>query len=132
MGFRSFLVGLKRLYIMKNEIAAIEGAFALYTAGFQIGVVLKRLGIHGNVVQKVSQRRTKYTLFKAKIKAQNKKTAKTDYYNLLAKASRKLNRNLDKDMLLVEWVGILSDIKEENVRQNRETRNNKRGRAKSF
>ena len=132
IGFRSFLRELKRLYIMKNEMAAVEGAFSLYAAGFQIGAILKRLGIDGNVIQKVSQKRTKYLLQKAKIEGKNKQVAKTDYYKLLANASRKVGRNLDGEMLLIEWVGILNDIREENVKQNRETGNNKRGRVKSF
>lgn len=113
-------------------MVAVDGAFALYIAGFQIDDLLKRLGINGNVVQRVSQKRTKYRLLKAKIKGKNKKIAKADYYKLLASASRQSHRNLDKDMLLVEWIGILEDIREENVRQNRETRNNKRRGSKSF
>ena len=132
IGFRSFFRELKHLYIMKNEMAAVEGAFSLYAAGFQIDATLKRLGIDGNVIQKVSQKRTKYLLQKAKIEGKNKQVAKTDYYKLLANASRKVGRNLDGEMLLIEWVGILNDIREENVKQNREAGNNKRRGSKSF
>lgn len=111
---------------MQNDMTLIEGAYTLYSYGLdEAKQIFAEIGITGNIKQKVSQKRTKHRLFLAKMDSQQKKTAKTDYYELLADVGKVFGGGqLDHDMLLVEWIGILKVIKKENERKNREARPN--------
>jgi hypothetical protein len=112
---RSFINELKRSGKMKNEMAVIEGAYFLYTWGIEGAEdTLKRFGVSGNISQRVSTKQTKYRLFVARTNAKNKEVAATDYYNLLGMATKRMGMQLNREMLLVEWIGILNEIKREN------------------
>ena len=103
---------------MQNEMTGIESGEFLYNLGIDEGLdTLKVFGITGNIKQKISQRRTKFMMYAAKQAAKAQKTTNSDYYDLLGEASNQTGRNLNDQMLLVEWVGILNQIKRKNEAQ---------------
>lgn len=114
---RSFISELKRSGKMKNEMAAIEGAYTLYLFGYDgAEETLKRLGVSGNIDQRIKTKQTKYRLFVARTESRNKEVSTIDYYDLLAIATKRMGTSLNGDMLLVEWIGILNQIKSEKQR----------------
>lgn len=75
---------------------------------------LKSIGIEGSfeqIVRQIKQKRMKYKLFKVNKEKQNNETAKNDFYDLIAIASKTLSYHIPSDILLIEWCGILNTLK---------------------
>jgi hypothetical protein len=105
---------------MQNEMTGIEAAETMvdYLGMKKEGLeTLKVFGITGNIKQRISQRRTKFMMYAAKQAAKAQKTTNSDYYDLLGEASSQTGRNLNDEMLLVEWIGILNQLKRKNAAQ---------------
>lgn len=127
--FQSFLEDTNRSNEMELDMVIIEGAYTQFLWGIPEGEeTLREMGISGSIKQKISQKRTKYNLYIAKMQSKQKQQSKADYYDLLAEASNRVGYRIPDDVLLVEWIGDLNGIKKDNERKNRETRSS-RGRS---
>jgi len=75
---------------------------------------LSKIGISGSfeqIVSQIKQKRMKYRFLKANKEKQNNETAKNDFYDLIAIASKTLGYHIPSDILLIEWCGILNTLK---------------------
>lgn len=75
---------------------------------------LNSIGISGSfeqIVSQIKQKRMKYKMLKANKEKQNTETAKNDFYDLIAIASKTLGYHIPSDILLIEWCGILNTLK---------------------
>jgi len=108
----------------QNEMIIIEGCMMLMEFEEKYGIELKEyrkslagIGIEGDleqIINLIKQKRMKYRFEQAQKKEENKKTAKNDFYKFLSQASKQLGYRITSDILLAEWCGILSDLKESN------------------
>jgi hypothetical protein len=114
-----FISVRKHDMIADLEMMALENAFTLFKFNHPGGEkTLSEYGIIGSyeaVESKIRQKRTKYNFDMEKRKNENKKAIINDYYVMLASVREK-GFNVQHDMLLVEWCGILKSLKESNVR----------------
>jgi len=101
------------------EIEEIELLFMALDLGVkEAEEKLIKLGFWGdyeNMKNQYLRKLTTYNKHKAEKTKININVAKNDYYVMLASV-RKAGFNVQSDMLLVEWCGILNEIKESNVR----------------
>ena len=110
-----FINNLKRRTEKETEMVLLEAAYVLDMLGIESGSqALKDNGITGNIKSKLLQKRTKYRMFVAKEESKNRETAQVDYYELLGDISIAKKVNLNPEMMLPEWVGILKSIKKHN------------------
>lgn len=75
---------------------------------------LKAIGIEGtfeHIFSQIKQKRMKYKMLKLNKEKQNNETAKNDFYDLIAIASKTLGYHIPSDILLIEWCGILNTLK---------------------
>ncbi len=109
-----FISELKKRAEKDLEIIVLEAAYVLHTLGIQSGTdSLKEKGLFGDVKSKLLQKRTKYIMFLAKEQAKNKETAKSDFFEIVGDITIAQKINLNIDMLLPEWVGILKSLKKQ-------------------
>ena len=132
--YLEFINNLKKKTEKQNRMVLIESAFLLYSLGVPIGEeTLNEIGLKGNLKSRVLQERTKYRMLVAKEEKEQQESAHLDYYELLGDISISKQVNLNTEMLLIEWVGILKSIKKQNEWENRKIRlNNKGGDRRSF
>jgi hypothetical protein len=100
-----------------------EAAFMLASLGMEEGFKeLEGLGITGDIKSKLLQLRTKYMMFLAKEKAKEVETASVDFYEMLGSITINKKVSISLDISLIEWIGILKAIKEQNEWENRAIR----------
>jgi hypothetical protein len=76
--------------------------------------VLASIGVSGTfdqIFSQIKQKRMKYKMLKLNKEKQNNETAKNDFYDLIAIASKTLGYHIPSDILLIEWCGILNTLK---------------------
>jgi len=75
---------------------------------------LKSIGVEGSfdqIYSQIKQKRLRYKHFKLNKEKQSNDTAKNDFYDLIAVASKSLGYHIPSDILLIEWCGILNTLK---------------------
>lgn len=116
-GLEKFISTRKRDMIADLDMMALENAFVLFKYEHPSGEkTLAEHGISGSyeeVERKLRQKRTKYNFDVEKRAKQIKEKVNNDYYIMLAKVREK-GYKVQHDMLLVEWCGILTSLKESN------------------
>ena len=109
------LLEIKRDGIFETTNLLLEVGYSLYSLGIESGEkILNDIGISGNINQKVNAKRTKIRMQNSKKKPEIKSQS---FFKLLAFASKELGYQLNSDILLEEWIGILKII--EDGRKNR-------------
>lgn len=108
--YLEFISESKKGAKMQCEMNVISGALMLIDMGFEEEgkEFLKGIGIKGNFKVKISQKRTKFKMYNAKMKNKRKIKAKADYYDLLVNTGANLGITLNSEMLLPEWCSYLN------------------------
>lgn len=113
---------LERKFNIDEDLDMImyQALFALLDLGDERAEVkLKELGFYGeyeDMQNQYLQKQTVYNRHKLERQQKSNKVVQDDYYVMLASV-RKRGFNVQSDMLLVEWCGILNEIKQENERK---------------
>jgi hypothetical protein len=98
------------------ELVIMDAGLRLAEFGLDSGIdALKKIGIKGeNIDELRRQAGIKKTVHNLKLKPKVEQNhEKINFYKMLAQANKR-GYKVDSDILLVDWVGILSNIKEEN------------------
>lgn len=118
--FLIFLKDKKKDVSWDCDSVIMNAGFALATLGMEEGYdALKSIGITGTldqIRQKISAKVTNHELKDKKSNEDDGKAA--DFYVMLSSVRRN-GVNIGSDALLVEWIGTLIDLREQNERQNR-------------
>lgn len=104
-----------------REMLIIDGCSLIIDFENKYGVkiaeysdVLASIGVSGTfdqIFSQIKQKRMKYKMLKLNKEKQNNETAKNDFYDLIAIASKTLGYHIPSDILLIEWCGILNTLK---------------------
>lgn len=109
-----FINNLKKRAEKDTEMVLLEAAYVLNALGVEFGeIALKERGITGDIKSKLLQRRTKYRMYLAKEQSKQKDVARVDYYELIGDISLAKKINLNPEMTLQEWVGILKSVRKQ-------------------
>lgn len=120
-GFENFLSEQAFELDGKREKIVMDGIMELLDFEEQFGVELpgwresaEKIGIIGTPAQMIriiKQKRMRLRLAESRKQAEKKKRAKNDFYEFIAQAGRATGYRIPGDILLIEWCGILKDLR---------------------
>lgn len=116
--FRGFLTDMQNRAKMENQLVTISAALKLKRFRITEGdEALKEFGITNATIEQVERKisvlSTKLNFMIEKQQKQADGVANADFYHLKAKYQKTVG-TIERDILLIEWLGIIEEIREMN------------------
>lgn len=116
--FRGFLVDMQNRAEMENKLVTISAALKLKRFRIPEGdAALNEFGITNATIEQVERKisvlSTKLNFMIEKQQKQADGVANADFYHLKAKYQKTVG-TIERDILLIEWLGIIEEIREMN------------------
>ena len=129
--FKNFLSDQTYYLEMEREKFIVDGCMELIEFEKKYGIQIEKwrdaageigiTGDHEQMIKQIRQKRMRFRFEEAKKQADNQKQADNDFFKFIARVGRITTYRIPSDILLIEWVGILTELKESgNVRDNKE------------